>query len=93
MFSVKLKKAGAPTRLVYFNVLPSWDDLASTVTDMFSISGPQHVSVMFMDEDNEMVALNNEKELRNFYEDQGYSDQSPGRIKFVVHDKQTTYCA
>jgi len=46
---VKLKKVNAPSRLACFHTQPSWEDLASKISDLFSIS-PKNVIVNFIDQ-------------------------------------------
>ncbi|KAF8326241.1 hypothetical protein F5887DRAFT_232486 [Amanita rubescens] len=80
--TIKLKKAKAPTRLAYFDVQPSWEDLASKIIELYKVS-PENVSVTFFDEAKDTVTITSEEELQHFYK-RYY--QSSEEIKFVVQD-------
>ena len=82
---IKLKKANASARLVYFDAQPSWGDLASKIANLFNIP-PKNIGVAFVDKAKNAVTLTNEQELQRFYKS---LDQSSEEIKFVVQDLQT----
>ncbi len=92
-FVVKLKKASiselAQTILARFDARPSWGDLASKITEEFSISSNNVGVSVFLDEVEGKLSLKNEQELQSFYE---VFDPPSGKIKFVVQDLQTPDC-
>lgn len=80
----RFKKANSPTRLVYFEMWPSWQDLASNVSRLFDI--PQEkVGIAFV-ENRDATMLENERGFQGFYQS---LDQSCKEIKFVVQDIRT----
>ncbi|SRR6266576_4798434 len=82
--TIKLKKAKAPTRLIYFDVQPSWGDLASKIVRLYDVSS-ENVSVTFFDEAKDTVTITSDEELQHFYK--RYYQPSK-EIKFVVQDLQ-----
>jgi hypothetical protein len=82
----KLKKANAPSRLAVFDVPPSWEQLASRITQYFDIPLGD-VGVAFVDENKETVVLVDEQELQYFYK--SFFQSAQEKIKFVVQNLQT----
>jgi hypothetical protein len=79
----KLKKANAPSRFAHFDEQPSWADLASKITQLFTCNIPSdRVGVAF-----KPVILSNEQDLQCFYKS---LERSSEEIKFVVQDLHST---
>jgi hypothetical protein len=83
--TIKLKKAMAPTKLTFFDVQPSWGDLASKIVGLYSDVSLNAVSITFFDEAKDKVTIDSEEKLQRFYR---RFDQPPKGIKFVVQDLQ-----
>ncbi|KAF8337705.1 hypothetical protein F5887DRAFT_1078160 [Amanita rubescens] len=80
-----LKKPNATTvRLVSFDERPSWEVLALTIAEDFSIS-PNDVSVIFPPDSNGDITVEKEGNLQSFYE--VYNPPS-GKFKGIVQDLQ-----
>jgi hypothetical protein len=80
----KLKKANASTKLANFSEhwQPSWKVLTARIESLFQIPSGL-VSVAFIDEGGEIITLNSQQELQDFYE----SSYQPSQVtKFVVRD-------
>ena len=85
-FIFKLKKPNdASARLVFFNERPSWEVLALTIAQRFSIPS-NHVSVIFRTNLDGDITVEKEGDLQSFYE---VYNPSSGKIKGIVQDLQT----
>src|SRR5438552_2587565 len=75
----KLKKANASTKIVTFAEPPSWEHLASKITDI----PRDQVSLAFVDKDEDAITVNNEEDLQDFYKS---SYRASEVNKFVVQN-------
>ena len=82
----KLKKPNARINLVSFDWQPSWEDLASSISELYNIP-PDRIGVAFFNNKaKEPDILTDEQQFQRFYKS---LDPSEEPIKFVVQDLQT----
>jgi len=84
IFQLRLKKAPANFQLLELDAWPTWDELTSTIFQLFQIPRDQ-VIITFRNPRGDFIDIANVGDLRRLYES---LQESCRYIKFVVQDSR-----